>query len=81
MILPVDVWLCELDHQVERATSRSVQQTIPKTTRACTSMQTIQSRKVTRVRETYMSRGASRRKFPEAVEIRLGWSWESTHPA
>ena len=39
MILPVDFWLYEFDHQVEQATSPSVQQTIPKTTRVCTSMQ------------------------------------------
>ena len=30
--LGVDFWLYDLDHQVEQATSRSVQQTIPKTT-------------------------------------------------
>ena len=38
--LGVDFWLYDLDHQVEQAPSRSVQQTIPKTTRASTSMQT-----------------------------------------
>ena len=39
-VLGVDFWLYDLDHKVEQATSRSVQQTIPKTARACTSIQT-----------------------------------------
>ena len=39
-VLGVDFWFYDLDHQVEQATSRSIQQTIPEITRACTSMQT-----------------------------------------
>ena len=39
-VLGVDFWLYDLDHQVGQATSRSVQQASPKTTRVCTSMQT-----------------------------------------